>query len=780
MDHKQISNPNPNMPTKRMKLFSTSLALLAATSLAQAQLVTNLFPNGDFSAVDLADWQVGSGGGSFVFTNFPTGGNPDGYGVIDNTGGGGWGIFVGGDAASLPLSAYGIIPGGTNTFLMDMKVFSTSPQTNLGGFKIDFFNYLNAPSGAPATATTGDIFLGNSRMIVPGGSSVSNWTTYSFVIPIPLGMQSFKVVPLWGANSYVGYDNIGVVALASSPLSVSITTPADSSTVGTNFLIVANANVLPGSVTNVSFFRGASLLGSDDTSPFSLNVSNAALGAAALTAVAQADTGAMATSAVVNVTVTGAAPPTNTFLVDPAAAWSSYMAVRERPEFGNAFVFDVPGWGIGALTAGFSGSGPTSKLSLKPGYAPGDTNSFWLDYTVDPLATNGANLSGAVGNKEMEGIYYVEIAAGTVNGNVVKFTGTCISNTLDIRLNPGSTNGVGNGWTNYAFVKELTVTNTVAAESLVIVTSGQPFSVTHLTAADPTRRVQYGFVTRGPNVWQTDVDSHGVVEIQSLDVTQTNVTVNSSSSWLGFMNVSNTPQDTNAPGAYQFGSGWGTADLVAVFNSSGLVLSPNTIGDPNGYWYLGGGGPGAVGNKIMDASMYVEIGSLPNRKLVFSGNVLSNTLVSASNTNAAGNGWTSVAFIKDFAPDYSSFNSITVPLTPGAFSIQLNTVNDPARHVQYGFETVGPNVWVTDVAPFGNVVIANTAVLPTSITPSQSGGNVNLSFPTQLGKVYTVQYKNLLTDPTWSTLTTTNGTAANVVISDSASGGQRYYRLSIQ
>jgi hypothetical protein len=64
-----------------------------------------------------------------------------------------------------------------------------------------------------------------------------------------------------------------------------------------------------------------------------------------------------------------------------------------------------------------------------------------------------------------------------------------------------------------------------------------------------------------------------------------------------------------------------------------------------------------------------------------------------------------VAFIKDFAPDYSSFNIITAPLVNGVFSINLLTVNDPARHIQYGFETIGPNVWATDVAAKGSVQI---------------------------------------------------------------------------
>ncbi|MCA9311414.1 MAG: hypothetical protein KDA21_09435, partial [Phycisphaerales bacterium] len=47
-----------------------------------------------------------------------------------------------------------------------------------------------------------------------------------------------------------------------------------------------------------------------------------------------------------------------------------------------------------------------------------------------------------------------------------------------------------------------------------------------------------------------------------------------------------------------------------------------------------------------------------------------------------------------------------VPLTPGAFSISLALDAGPGRHVQWGFQTIGENVWVTDTAPFGNMVVA--------------------------------------------------------------------------
>jgi len=188
------------------------------------------------------------------------------------------------------------------------------------------------------------------------------------------------------------------------------------------------------------------------------------------------------------------------------------------------------------------------------------------------------------------------------------------------------------------------------------------------------------------------------------------VGVDPSASWQGYMNVFETPQNG---GAFVFGSGWGTADLCATFSGPTLTLSPNTINDPNPYWYSPSGGPGAVGNKSMDANFYVETtGVYTGQALTFTGDVLSNTLF--GHVNQLGNGWTSVAFIKDFAPDYSSSVSVTAPLVNGVFSISLNTVNDPSRHIQYGFETIGPDVWATDVAPYGNIQI--TAVPePTSL-----------------------------------------------------------------
>lgn len=182
---------------------------------------------------------------------------------------------------------------------------------------------------------------------------------------------------------------------------------------------------------------------------------------------------------------------------------------------------------------------------------------------------------------------------------------------------------------------------------------------------------------------------------------RTVVTVDPGASWKGYMNVSELPGNG---GGYIFGGSWDPADLRAGFDGPVVTLAPNTIDDPSSFWYVGGGSPGNPGNKTMDANFYVEeTDGLSGRRITFEGDVLESTLTGAH----AG-----VAFIKDFAADFSSYRSATVPLLEGRFSVSLETLPGPGRHVQYGFRLLGPNVWSTDVAPFGSVRV--TAVPPDS------------------------------------------------------------------
>ena len=288
--------------------------------------------------------------------------------------------------------------------------------------------------------------------------------------------------------------------------------------------------------------------------------------------------------------------------------------------------------------------------------------------------------------------------------------------------------------------------------------------------------------------------TNGVGSFISVTSAVVNVTVSTTAAvyvdpaknWVGYMNVFQTPANG---GGYVFGSPWATVDLVAVFSGSVLTLSPNRIGDPSPDWYVTTNSPSQA-SRSLEANMYVEpVGSLPGKTVTFSGTCINNTMTTngifLGPVNPAGNGWTCVAVIKDLAPDYSSSVIASVPVTNGMpFSVSLATINDPARHVQYGFVTTGPCVWPQDpVLPtYGNVKIGAVVSTPTAakITPSLSGGRINLSFPTQTGFAYTVQCKTNLTDAAWITLTVTNGTGSTAVVTNAANAANRFYRLSIQ
>jgi len=186
----------------------------------------------------------------------------------------------------------------------------------------------------------------------------------------------------------------------------------------------------------------------------------------------------------------------------------------------------------------------------------------------------------------------------------------------------------------------------------------------------------------------------------------------STAPWIGFMNVFELPANG---GGFVFGSGWGIPDLTATFDdpNNKVTMTPNTIGDPDPFWYQGGGGPGAPGNKIMEANLFIQVddNSLAGQTVTFEGTVLSNTYTAAHQASI---------FIRDFAPDFSSFTETIVPAVPGPFSISLATDPGLGRHVQYGFQSRGENVWITDVAPFGNVVFATPE--PASIAMLGLGG----------------------------------------------------------
>jgi regulation of enolase protein 1 (concanavalin A-like superfamily) len=151
-------------------------------------------------------------------------------------------------------------------------------------------------------------------------SESANGTTWAVIGSQTITMQPTIYAGLavtshnTGALSTATFSNVSVQGTAPSPNNppaVSLTSPASgaSFTAPATISIAANASDADGSVTQVQFFSGSTLLATDTTSPYSYSWTNVAAGSYSLTAVARDNLGATRTSAAVSITVTPATLP---------------------------------------------------------------------------------------------------------------------------------------------------------------------------------------------------------------------------------------------------------------------------------------------------------------------------------------------------------------------------------------------------------------------------------------------------------------------------------------
>jgi hypothetical protein len=138
-----------------------------------------------------ANWEQYSGNGTTTFSFPDAGGNPGGFAQITNTDG--WAVIVSNGAAIIPAEKFGIIEEGNYEFKMDMKIFA---GTGLGGLKVEFYD--DSEQGLGDSGELFPVLIGNG----------STWETYTFEVFVFDGVTGIKVVPLWGSESTVGYDNI--------------------------------------------------------------------------------------------------------------------------------------------------------------------------------------------------------------------------------------------------------------------------------------------------------------------------------------------------------------------------------------------------------------------------------------------------------------------------------------------------------------------------------------------------------------------------------------------
>ncbi len=369
--------------------------------------------------------------------------------------------------------------------------------------------------------------------------------------------------------------------------------------------------------------------------------------------------------------------------VDPNQNWIGYMNVFLLPGNGGSFLFGNP-YGIADLRGVFG----TTNLTLSP------CTNVWE--TADTSYVQGDGITPAV---NMDANFYVQDDS-LVNTNIV-FIGSCASNTLT--LNPEPLTGVS--YTSTAFIKIFDAGYALIGSVTTNLIAGQSFSLSLNTTG--ATHAQYGFETEGPDANPTNTTLGNVVI--NVAAPSALVTVDPSQSWVGYMNVFELAANG---GGYDYGSSWGLSDLRGLLTSSNLTLLPctNVWTTTNTYYVKA---DGVTPNKSMDASIYVQNDNLANTNLLFIGTCLSNTLT-ANPEPLTGVTYTSVAFIKIFNSGYGLIGSALSPgLSAGQpFALSLNTTG--AAHVQYGFETIGPDGNPSTAGGLGNVVLS-AAVPPTPV-----------------------------------------------------------------
>ena len=368
-----------------MKRIIAGLAVLAMTGIASAITVTNYVPDGDFEQPngDVGPWANQFGDPTSFL---PTGGNPNGCAQVADFGSFGGFAYVNPTltvtTTQPTLASLGLTANTTYTFVMDMQIVAGA---GIGGLKIESWS------------DTG--ILGDSGNMYPL-SGTTGWATYSFTYKIRPGATHLNIVPLWGPSSTVNFDNIGVVVLVTTPLSVSITSPTNSQVVYSNFTVSASSIVSPGTVTNVAFYVDNAFGGNATNAPFGYVATGISSGAHTLKAVAKDSNGNSATSSVVNMTVTSDPIP-------PFAAYEpfDYSSLSSgTPSTGSGFTGN---WSCGAAGTIVSGltypnlavafnalqSSGSYQLETLAG-TPSGIGTVWVSFILNQSGNNGANRSG--------------------------------------------------------------------------------------------------------------------------------------------------------------------------------------------------------------------------------------------------------------------------------------------------------------------------------------------------------------------------------------------------
>jgi Bacterial Ig domain len=220
------------------------------------------------------------------------------------------------------------------------------------------------------------------------GSSSTSPYSYKWT-NVPAGSYTLIAVAI-DVNGVSTTSNATTVTLTAPAVPVvSITSPANGSslTAGSNLNITAGASETNGSIAQVQFYNGSTLLGTDSTSPYTYNWTNVPVGSYTLTAKATDTNGVSTTSSPVTVTAT-AAPSSPVVSITSPANGSNYKT-------GSLFTITASASETGGTIAQvqyYSGTNLLATATTSP-YTASWTNNTTGTFTLTAKATDANGIS---------------------------------------------------------------------------------------------------------------------------------------------------------------------------------------------------------------------------------------------------------------------------------------------------------------------------------------------------------------------------------------------------
>jgi hypothetical protein len=353
---------------------------------------------------------------------------------------------------------------------MDYTVSVASAGTYILSYRVASLNgggTVQIRSGATTLAST----------TVPSTGGWQNWTTItSTTFTLSAGTQTLRIF----AN--IGGFNLNwmqfALAEGNTPPTVSLTAPANNASYTAPATINITANVTdaaPGTVSSVSFYNGSTLLGTDNTSPYSLSWTNIPAGTYILSARATDNQGAVGTSSNVNVSVVSGNTPPVTSITSPSnsATFTAPASITI-----NATASDANG--SVTKVEFFNGSTKLAEDTTSP-YSFTWSNVAAGSYALTTRATDNAGATGtsSVINISVTGgtgcsyPQYVE-NGGYVAGSLVKNAGSW----YECKPHPFT------GWCNGAAWAYAPGTGTYWSDAWILRGSCSARASTHLTAEE--------------------------------------------------------------------------------------------------------------------------------------------------------------------------------------------------------------------------------------------------------------------------------------------------------